>query len=424
MNTHAIANEETALVPLPRGRLMLYMAILYLLFASDLWARVGINALLPLIQQDLGLTDTQVGMLGSSVLLGMIAFVLPASYMADKWSKRGTICAMGLTWSLGTILCGLVPSAGMLVLGRFMVGGGNSSYAPASVSMLTDWFPKKSWGKVIGLYNTSYQIGISGGLVVTGLLAAAFGWKTTFILIGIPSLVLSLFVLCIPEKKQTADTATAPKITVKEALRVITGNRTLMAVALGTTFMNIMATSFIMFSTIFFMREMNMDVTRAASILGGMGLTGFIAMPLGGMLLDAWYKRDQRSRGWFPALCLVCSATFFALGYREHSLLLLTGGFFMLNMVPTCYHVITQEVVPARYKASSYGSLVIFLQIGGAIGSTLTGFLSQKYGVQNALISIQVSMLISACMFLLGACSYRNDFSRARQADESLAVAA
>lgn len=424
MNTNSTADQDTALVQLPKGRLMLYMTILYLLFASDLWARVGINALLPLIQQDLGLTDTQVGMLGSSVLLGMIAFVLPASYMADKWSKRGTICAMGLTWSLGTILCGLVPSAGMLVLGRFMVGGGNSSYAPASVSMLTDWFPKKSWGKIIGLYNTSYQIGISGGLMITGMLAAAFGWKTTFILIGMPSLVLSLFVLCIPEKKQTADAVAAPKVTAKEALRVITGNRTLMAVALGTTFLNITAISFLMFSTMFFMREMGMDVAKAASILGGMGLTGFIAMPLGGILLDAWYKRDQRSRGWFPALCLTLSGGFMALGYKEHSIALLTAGVFLLSMAPTCYHVITQEVVPARYKASSYGSLVIFLQIGGAIGSTLTGFLSQKYGVQSALIGIQASMCLSACMFLIGACSYSKDLGLARQADERLAAAA
>ena len=258
MSTPQSLPDTRPLVPLSRGKLILSMTILYLLFASDLWARVGINALLPVLQKDLLLTDIQIGMLGSAVLIGMISFVLPASYLADKWSRRGTVCLMGLTWSIGTILCGLVPSMAMLVLGRFLVGGGNSSYAPASVAMLTNWFPKKSWGRVIGLYNTSDQIGISGGLIVTGYLAAAYGWRTTFVIIGIPSLILALTALLIPAgpAKTTATVAKVPRVSVREALSVILKNRTLMSTALATTFFNMTATSFIMFTSIYFMREM------------------------------------------------------------------------------------------------------------------------------------------------------------------------
>lgn len=418
MSTPQSLSDTRPLVPLSRNRLILSMTILYLLFASDLWARVGINALLPVLQKDLQLTDIQIGMLGSAVLIGMISFVLPASYLADKWSRRGTVCLMGLTWSVGTILCGLVPSMTMLILGRFLVGGGNSSYAPASVAMLTNWFPKKSWGRVIGLYNTSYQIGISGGLIVTGYLAAAHGWRTTFIIIGIPSLILALTALLIPAgpaRAATAATPTAPRVSVREALSVILKNRTLMSTALATTFFNMTATSFIMFTSIYFMREMGMDVAKAASILGLMGLTGFAAMPLGGLILDIWYKRDMRCRGWFPAICLLLTAILFCAGYAGKSLLFMTLGCFVINMVPTCYHVITQEVVPARYKASSYGSLVIFLQLGGTIGSTLTGILSHSFGIQQALVWVQLSLVLSACCFLAAGLCYRQDFARAQE---------
>lgn len=409
--------DPRPLVSLPRNKLILSVLILYLLFASDLWARVGINALLPVLQKDLQLTDIQVGMLGSAVLIGMMSFVLPASYLADRWSRRGTVCLMGLTWSIGTILCGLVPSMSMLLLGRFLVGGGNSSYAPASVSMLTNWFPKKSWGKVIGLYNTSYQIGISGGLIITGHLAALYGWRLTFIIIGIPSLILALTSLCIPGTPRQHLAARGDgegKVSVREALQVILGNRTLMSTALATTFFNVMATSFIMFSSIYFIREMDMDVAGAASVLGLMGLTGFAAMPLGGYLLDLWYRHDTRCRGWFPAICLLTAALFFCGAYSWKSLPLMTLGCFVLNMVPTCYHVITQEVVPARYKASSYGSLVIFLQLGGSIGSTLTGFLSHAFGIQQALVWIQAALALSAICFLVAGFSYQHDFSRAQ----------
>ena len=417
MSTPQSTSDTSPLVPLSRSKLILSMTILYLLFASDLWARVGINALLPVLQKDLQLTDIQIGMLGSAVLIGMISFVLPASYLADKWSRRGTVCLMGLTWSIGTILCGLVPSMAMLVLGRFLVGGGNSSYAPASVAMLTSWFPKKSWGKVIGLYNTSYQIGISGGLIVTGYLAAAYGWRTTFVIIGIPSLILALTALLIPggPAKTAATIAKAPRVNVGEALSVILKNRTLMSTALATTFFNITTASFLMFTPIYFIREMDMDVAKAASILGLMGLTGFAAMPLGGLILDVWYKRDMRCRGWFPAICLLLTAILFCAGYAGKSLLFMTLGYFVVNMVPTCYHVITQEVVPARYKASSYGSLVIFLQLGGTIGSTLTGILSHSFGIQQALVWIQLSLVLSACCFLAAGLCYRQDFARAQE---------
>lgn len=417
MSTPQSISDIHSPVPLSRNRLILSMTILYLLFASDLWARVGINALLPVLQKDLQLTDIQIGMLGSAVLIGMISFVLPASYLADKWSRRGTVCLMAITWSIGTILCGLVPSMAMLVLGRFLVGGGNSSYAPASVAMLTSWFPKKSWGKVIGLYNTAYKIGISGGLIVTGYLAAAYGWRTTFVIIGIPSLILALTALLIPAgpAKTAATIAKVPRVNMREALSVILKNRTLMSTALATTFFNMTATSFIMFTSIYFMREMGMDVAKAASILGLMGLTGFAAMPLSGLILDVWYKRDMRCRGWFPAICLLLTAILFCAGYAGKSLLLLTLGSFTINMVPTCYHIITQEVVPARYKASSYGSLVIFLQLGGTIGSTLTGILSHSFGIQQALVWIQLSLVLSACCFLAAGLCYRQDFARAQE---------
>ena len=69
--------EDTPLVQLSKGRLAFCMTILYLLFASDLFARVGVTSLFPIIQKSLNLTDVQVGSLGSLTLLGMMIFVLP-----------------------------------------------------------------------------------------------------------------------------------------------------------------------------------------------------------------------------------------------------------------------------------------------------------------------------------------------------------
>lgn len=400
---------DKPMIELPRKKIIFYMAILYLLFVSDYWARLGINALLPLIQNDLKLNDAQIGMIGSAVLVGMMAFVLPLSYLADKWSKRGTICIMGVTWSVGTILCGLIPSFLPLMAGRFLVGAGNSSYAPASVSTFTSWFPKKRWGQVIGIYNTSITLGFAGGIFLTGMLATYFHWKVVFLIIGIPSIILSFMALLLPKTEKIVETA-ENKVSVKEALKVIFTTRSLMFASLGTTSFNFAGTAWITFGTIFFVREMGMGIGEAASILALTGIVGVISGPLGGFLVDKWYSRDIRARGFFPMLCLIATGIIMIVGIKMRSIPIIILGNFTLAMVPACYHVISQEIVPSRYRASSYGALVIFLQFGGVLGGVTTGVLSDIYGVQLALMIMCVGYFISALCFLGAALFYCGDF--------------
>lgn len=82
--------EESAAIVLPKKTLVFGIFVLYALFMLDFAARLGVNAVFPLMQKDLGLSDSQVGLLGSVVLFGMTVFVLPVSFLADKTSKKKT----------------------------------------------------------------------------------------------------------------------------------------------------------------------------------------------------------------------------------------------------------------------------------------------------------------------------------------------
>ena len=146
--------EEPA-VPVSRPRFMFAFVVLYMLFLLDFSARLGVTSVFPAMQKALGLTDSQIGVAGSAVLCGMTLFVLPLSFIADKTSKKKAITLMSGLWGVGCLLCGLVSNFFLILLGRFMVGMGNASYAPVSVSMLTSWTKKSRWGSVIGLYNSS-----------------------------------------------------------------------------------------------------------------------------------------------------------------------------------------------------------------------------------------------------------------------------
>lgn len=183
------APVEEPVVPVSRPRFMFAFVVLYMLFLLDFSARLGVTSVFPAMQKALGLTDSQIGVAGSAVLCGMTLFVLPLSFIADKTSKKKAITLMSGLWGVGCLLCGLVSNFFLILLGRFMVGMGNASYAPVSVSMLTSWTKKSRWGSVIGLYNSSMSVGLAAGTAVAGILAQSIGWRAPFIVMGVVTLL-------------------------------------------------------------------------------------------------------------------------------------------------------------------------------------------------------------------------------------------
>ena len=123
------APAEEPAVPVSRPRFMFAFVVLYMLFLLDFSARLGVTSVFPAMQKALGLTDSQIGVAGSAVLCGMTLFVLPLSFIADKTSKKKAITLMSGLWGVGCLLCGLVSNFFLILLGRFMVGMGNASYA-------------------------------------------------------------------------------------------------------------------------------------------------------------------------------------------------------------------------------------------------------------------------------------------------------
>lgn len=96
-----------------------FFVILYLLFIFDFISRIGINSIFPVIQSDLGLSDTQVGMMGSVVLVGMAVLVLPVSFLGEKYSPKKAISLSALVWSIGTLLSGIASNFSLLLSSRF-----------------------------------------------------------------------------------------------------------------------------------------------------------------------------------------------------------------------------------------------------------------------------------------------------------------
>lgn len=420
--------EDKPLIYVPPKKRTLFFIILYGLFMIDFISRVGINSIFPVIQADLGLTDTEVGMMGSVVLLGMAVMVLPVSFLGEKYSPKKAISLSALVWSIGTLLSGMANNFHVLLVSRFMVGTGNSAYAPLSNSLLTSMYSKQHWGKKIGIYNTAMTLGTALGALVFANLADNLGWRVAFYAVAVVSFVLTAASLLLPDAKkilaqQCKEDEEQPKqkkaeVNLKVARQVFGHNKALQGMCLGAGLRAIVSQGILSWIAIYFVREIGLSIGFAATLVSVIALIAAFSYPIGGMIMDKWYVIDKRSRVYFPMLSAVLGIVCYSIGFFFKLIPFIILGQFVMCLSNTCFHVSTQELVPSWFKSVSYGVYVLFIQLMGAFGPLITGLLSEAFGLRQALVMLPMIYIVVIIVLLLTSRIYMKDFNKAREMEK------
>ena len=242
----------------PRPALGWYAVVLLVLgYAFGTVDRIVVGLLVDPIKTDLGLTNTQMGIIqGLAFGLFYALFAIPAGMLVDRW-KRVPILWLGLSiWSLATISCGLAGSFAALFVARVAVGAGESSTTPGSASLIADHFPPAQRAKAYGVFNMGGSVGIGlafllGGAAIQyaadlqrlapGLFAGMREWQLVFMMVGAPGLLLAILMfLTLREPPRRGTAVVGRSFSLLPLLRELRVNRlALTAVMLGTI-MNVM----------------------------------------------------------------------------------------------------------------------------------------------------------------------------------------
>ena len=194
--------------------------VLVLVYIINFIDRQIISILAQDIKSDLKLDDAQIGFLyGTAFAVFYALFGIPLGRLADSW-YRGRLIAIGLTlWSSMTAMSGFATSFGMLATARIGVGIGEASASPAAYSMISDYFPKEKRGTALSIYSAGLYIGGGLSLPIGGLVSSRWnaawpspadaplglvGWQAAFLAVGIPGLLLALWVLSLREPQRGA----------------------------------------------------------------------------------------------------------------------------------------------------------------------------------------------------------------------------
>ena len=201
------------------------LSVLVVVYILNFIDRQILSILAVDIKADLGLTDADMGFLGGAAFAVFYAlFGIPLGRLADNWS-RVKLLSIGLAlWSTMTALSGFARDQVTLTFARMGVGVGEATASPTAYSLISDYFPKKQRATALAIYSSGLYLGGGVSLFIGALIVKAWndaypgggpldlvGWQAAFLAVGIPGLIVALWVATLREPVRGAmDGVTSP----------------------------------------------------------------------------------------------------------------------------------------------------------------------------------------------------------------------
>lgn len=223
MNTLAAADGPAEAWP-PRPQAWYALAVLMLAYVFSFIDRTILSIMVQPIQLELGLNDTGVSVLhGLAFAIFYTVAGIPIGWLVDGGSRRSIAAAGVFLWSLMTAVCGLAQSFLTLLLARIGVGVGEAALSPAAYSLISDYFPPARRSLALGIYSAGASLGagvafIGGGWLVGLLMQAGpvdlplvgetSAWRLTFMIVGLPGILVAWLMYSVAEPPRRMESAT------------------------------------------------------------------------------------------------------------------------------------------------------------------------------------------------------------------------
>ncbi|MEP2103624.1 MAG: MFS transporter [Parasphingorhabdus sp.] len=208
------------------------LGVLFVVTMLNFLDRQVISILAEPVKRDLGLTDTQIGLMtGLSFAIFYTTLAIPVAALADKWNRSRIIAIAIAVWSAMTVACGLSNNFIQLFLARVGVGIGEAGSAPASHSLIADLFPPERRAGALGILGMSVPIGAFIAYAGGGWIAENFSWRVAFFMAGLPGIIVALVIwFTVPDPRGKLSLAQAferdpDKMTLTEALVQLSSKR-------------------------------------------------------------------------------------------------------------------------------------------------------------------------------------------------------
>jgi len=372
------------------------LAVLALINFVNFADRQVVVPLLPLLRQQMSLTDAQLGSLQTWLLVVLAVASIPGGFLADRFSRTQIIIAGVAFWSVATIACGFASSFMLLLVARAAIGIGEAAYAPAAQSMISDSFPYQRRAMSQSIFASGMLLGGAAGLAFGGIMAEAYGWKFTFMIVGLVCFIPGLFLLRLSDPPRRPRSEVVP-------LSSLLSVPAYLAMIVAGTLITFASVSLLTWGTDFAVNYKEFSLREAALSLALVALLSLLLGVLaGGLLADRLQRKYPYGRIIVIAAAFLFAAPFLLLAIQSDEkwiflIALFIGGFFM-----SWYHgpvtAVLCDLTPQRAHATAIGVYMFVTQLLGALGPQLVGKISDASDLQ---LGLQVAVAVLVCGSLL-----------------------
>ena len=399
------------------------LVLLTIVYGFNFIDRQIMGILAPFIQEDLDLTNTELGLLiGLAFAVFYTLVAIPIAWLADRYNRVNILSIALATWSGFTALTGLANNFVQIGLARMGVGIGEAGGSPPSHSIISDLFPKEERASALGVYSMGIPIGIMAAYFVTASLMGTgddVDWRRIFIILGLTGIGLAVIVkLVLKEPVRGAmelnQDKEIQKPPFKESLRELIKIPAWWAMCFGIAFGSFVSYAKSAFQTKYLIiLDPSFDFQTLVIILGVMNGTTYAAGAFfGARLADKWAKKDVRAYGWLPAISIslalpVALITWWVPSIEVH-LVFATLFLLLIGIYLGPSFAIAQTLAPIHMRAMSTALFFFILNmiaLGG--GPTFAGWIMDLFKESfNELESVRYAMTVTSMIFIPSVISF------------------
>ncbi len=383
----------------PQFYAWLVLGLLFLIYISSFVDRQIVAVLGTAIRDDLGFSNTQIGILyGPAFSLIYAVCGIFMGWFADQFSRKRIILFGLLIWSLMTVASGFASSFVFLITARFFVGVSQSALSPAVYSMLADYFPPEKRARVFSFYASGIFVGVGLSFLIGGSVAEAYDWRQAMKTVGWPGILLFLigFIL-IREPNRVSGKGMRSAARFFEVLKFILNKKTVRWYLFGFSLLSLSG-----YTILAFIGNVLNDTFEAPSLISQYGWFMFatgVGVNVSGWLADRIaVKYGAEKRFVMGIIAALGGLPFYYFGLMAESVMVAFILIGIGNVIASSYNGVAAALIQYFVKSNMRGMagavyLFVISIVGFGIGPPVTGWLIDTvftglYGPSKALLLV------------------------------------
>jgi MFS family permease len=420
------------------------LTVLFLTYVVNVMDRGVLASLLQSISLEFKLTDGQLGFLASLPFAVFYSTLgIPIAAWADRTVRRNVLAGACALWSAATAACGLASNFASLVVGRALTAVGEAGGTPPSHSLISDYFSRAGRATALSVYALGVPAGAVLGNLIGGRGNDLFGWRITFVLVGVPGLIIALLVwLTVREPPRGLSEAVVAKNIEKapplwNVVKFLASYASFRHMCLAAGLHSVVWYAGSQLNNTFFIRSHGMSATEAGNWVALFAGVGAVGTLLGGLLSDRLSTRtgDRRWYMWVPGIATLVMVPFQFVSYLSNDLRMVIPSFCIMIVLASMFFgpsfAVSQTLATLRSRAAATSFLLLVQTfVGMGLGPFIAGQISDfvaadvgpQQGLRYGLCIVGLVNVWAALHYFLGAKTIRENIGNTERLNRAALV--